>query len=83
MVLRAMNPQIIAVDEITQQEDIRAMLMAAGCGVGLLATIHAADVAELTEKPLYRGLLEEQVFQLAVRIQRDGTERRYFVEELP
>lgn len=83
MVLRAMNPQIIAVDEITQQEDIRAMRLAAGCGVGLLATIHAADVTELMEKPLYRGLLEERVFRLAVRIHRDGTERRYTVEELP
>lgn len=57
MVLRAMNPQIIAVDEITVREDLRAIAMAAGCGVGLLATIHAADVTELAQKPLYRQLL--------------------------
>ena len=68
MVLRAMNPQIIAVDEITVREDLRAMAMAAGCGVGLLATIHAADVAELAQKPLYRQLLEERVFRLAGRM---------------
>ena len=68
MVLRAMNPQIIAVDEITVREDLRAIAMAAGCGVGLLATIHAADVTELAQKPLYRQLLEERVFRLAVRI---------------
>jgi stage III sporulation protein AA len=46
------------VDEITQYQDIRAMTMAAGCGVGLLATIHASDVEELLQKPLYRELLE-------------------------
>lgn len=83
MVLRAMNPQIIAVDEITLREDLRAVAQAAGCGVGLLATIHAADAAELTEKPLYRQLLEERVFRLAVRIVRGPEGRSYEVEELP
>lgn len=83
MVLRAMNPQIIAVDEITVREDLKAMSMAAGCGVGLLATIHAADVAELLEKPLYRQLMEDRVFHLAVRILRRDAGRTYEVEALP
>ena len=83
MVLRAMNPQIIAADEITLREDLRAMSLAAGCGVGLLATIHAADVGELLEKPLYRQLLEDRVFRLAVCIRCVDGERSYEVEELP
>lgn len=83
MVLRAMNPRIIAVDEITLREDIRAMVMAAGCGVGLLATIHAGSVEELLERPLYRELLEHRVFRLAIRIERSGGQRTYTVEELP
>ena len=68
MALRAMNPQIIAVDEITVREDLQAMTQAAGCGVALLATIHAADAAELEQKPLYRELLANRVFRQAVRI---------------
>lgn len=83
IVLRAMNPQIIAVDEITLQEDLKAVSLAAGCGVGLLATIHAADMEELMQKPLYRRLLEERVFRLAVRIIREPEGRDYEVEELP
>jgi stage III sporulation protein AA len=83
IVLRAMNPQIIAVDEITVREDLRAMNLAAGCGVGLLATIHAADVPELLRRPLYRELLENQVFRLAVRILRDERGRAYALEKLP
>ena len=84
MVLRAMNPQIIAVDEITVREDLRAMAMAAGGGVGLLATIHAADVAGLAQKPLYRQLLEERVFRLAVRITATAQAgRAYRLETLP
>lgn len=83
IVLRAMNPQIIAVDEITLREDLRAVSLAAGCGVGLLATIHAADLGELMQKPLYRQLLEDRVFRLAVRIAQGPEGRTYEVEELP
>lgn len=83
MVLRAMNPQVIALDEITVEEDLRAASMAAGCGVGLLATIHAGSVEELREKPLYARLLADRVFRLAVWIRREGTQRRYELEELP
>lgn len=83
IVLRAMNPQVIAVDEITVREDLRAMAQAAGCGVRLLATIHAASPGELWERPLYRQLLEERVFRLAVRITRTEEGRAYEVEELP
>ena len=83
MVLRVMNPQIIAVDEITVREDLKAMSLAAGCGVGLLATIHAADVPELLEKPLYRQLIEDRVFRRAVRIIRTDAGRMYEVEDLP
>ena len=84
MVLRAMNPQVIAVDEITAEADIAAALQAAGCGVGLLATVHASDAEEMARRPLYRRLLAEGVFRLAVRIRRTETgERTYQVEELP
>lgn len=82
MLLRAMTPQVVAVDEITAAEDITAMCAAANCGVGLLATIHAADVSELTRKPLWRRLLSAGVFSRAVVI-GGGEERTYFVEDVP
>ena len=83
IVLRAMNPQVIAVDEITAWADLRSVVMAAGCGVGLLATIHAVDTAELLQRPLYRELLAEGVFRQAVCISSANGERTYQVEELP
>ena len=83
IVLRAMNPQVIAVDEITARADLRAVVMAAGCGVGLLATIHAADTAELLQRPLYRDLLAEGVFQQAVCIATSEGKRTYRMEKLP
>ena len=83
MALRAMNPQVIAVDEITAEADLHAAVQAAGCGVGLLATIHAAGIEELRQRPLYRQLLSEGVFRLAVCIRRSTDGRMYKVEELP
>ncbi|MCI2058823.1 MAG: Flp pilus assembly complex ATPase component TadA [Oscillibacter sp.] len=83
MLLRCMNPQIIAVDEVTAAEDLRAMTQAANCGVGLLATIHGGSVAELAQKPLYAELLAAHVFSLAVLIEHSAGERHYRVEELP
>ena len=82
ILLRACNPQIIAVDEITAAEDLTAMASAANCGVALLATIHAADLGELRAKPLFDRLLEMGVFTCCVIISRRDGERTYEVEEL-
>lgn len=82
MVLRAMNPQVIAVDEITAAEDIAAMAHAANCGAALLATMHASGLDELRHKPLWPLLRDSGVFRRAVVIEGMGEERRYRVEEL-
>lgn len=82
IVLRAMNPQVIAVDEITLESDVRACVMASGCGVSLLATIHAGSIEELESKPLYHELLQAKVFSLAVKICHDEHGRTYVLEEL-
>ena len=82
MVLRAMNPQVIAVDEITAAEDIAAMAHAANCGAALLATMHAAGLDELRQKPLWPLLRDSGVFRRAVVIEGMGEERQYRVEEL-
>ena len=82
LLLRTMNPEWIAVDEITAEADIRAMTMAANCGVGLLATIHAQDRAELEGKPLARMLLASGAFAQAIVIENRNGERTYRWEEL-
>jgi stage III sporulation protein AA len=80
MLLRAMNPQILAMDEITAPADVQAAEEAVGCGVHLLATAHAAGTADFQTRPLYRRLIEDKVFKNAVTItMRDG--RRYYTRE--
>jgi len=79
---RAMNPQIIAVDEITAQQDLRAMETAAYGGAAILATIHGQSVKELRQKPLFSRLLKLQIFQRVVEISLDQGNRIYKVENL-
>ena len=50
MMTRAMNPQIIAVDEITDIKDVEAMINASNCGIGFLATAHAERLGDLKFK---------------------------------
>ena len=82
LLLRAMNPQVLAVDEITAPEDVAALEMAAGCGVTLLATAHGTGRGDLERRPVYRAMLEKGLFHFCVEIRRDGEERRYQIEEL-
>lgn len=82
MLLRSANPQVIAVDEITAEEDLAAMAAAANCGVALLATIHALDGEELRRKPLYPVLAASQVFRRLITISVEAGQRRYQVQPL-
>lgn len=83
ILLRGMNPQVLAADEITDPADVAAMAGAAGCGAALLATAHGGGVEDLRRRPVYRSLLEEGVFRRAVLLGRAGGRRTLRVEALP
>lgn len=82
MLLRGMNPQVLAADEITAAADIRGMEEAAGCGVTLLCTAHGGSAADLWTRPLYRRLMEARLFRKVVLIRLIGGERHYQVLEI-
>lgn len=80
MLLRGMNPQVLSCDEITESADCAALSQCAGCGVKLLATVHAKAVDDLMGREVYRDLLRRGIFQRAVVLASDHTFR---VEALP
>lgn len=82
MLLRSMNPQILAMDEITARGDLDALRTAAGCGVWLLATAHAFDREDMLRRELYREILNCGIFERVVVIRRRGALREYEVTEL-
>lgn len=83
ILIRGMNPQVAAVDEIARPEDVRAVVEAAGCGVALAATAHGAGLDDLARRPVCRELLEAGVFRRLVVLERRGAERSTRVEALP
>lgn len=82
ILLRGMNPQVLAADEITDPQDAEALVRAAGCGVELIATAHGASKKTLQQRPVYRGLFEAGVFRRLVVIERQRGGRAVRVEGL-
>ena len=83
MLLRAMNPQIIALDEISSEEDSAAVVTAANCGVKLFATAHADSPEDLVSRTCYRELLKQRVFDRLVIISREESGRKFEITEVP
>ena len=83
ILVRGMNLQVVAVDEITDPADVRAITEAAGCGVALMATAHGTGREDLTRRAVYRALLGNGIFQRMVVIERQGRGRGVRVEVLP
>ena len=73
MLLRTMNPQWIAVDEITAPADLEALVQASYCGVKLLGSAHGESFEDLSRRPLYRKLMEAAVFSNILLIRQDRT----------
>ena len=82
MLVRTMNPQIIALDEITAEAELHAVRYAANCGVRLFATVHATSLAELERKPLFARLIAARVFELAVLLHKSNGRREYEITQI-
>lgn len=82
MLLKAMNPQLIAMDEVSSEEDMKAIEAVSGCGVKLLASVHAESLEELISRPLYRNMLRKKLFRYALMISRNGADRQYEIEDM-
>ena len=77
LLLRTMSPQVIAMDEITKEEDAAAVREIQGCGVGLLASAHGESVENLLARTLYRELFSSGVFSRVLVIGAQGGNRSY------
>lgn len=69
MAVRAMAPQIIAVDEIGNDEDIDALLFAKQSGVSIISTIHGENIEDARGK---LGQAMDKLFKKKVIILEKG-----------
>lgn len=63
LLLRAMAPQVLVTDEVGSPSDVGALLDAARCGVGLLASAHAGGMEDAMRRPALRALFEAGAFE--------------------
>lgn len=82
MLIRAMNPDVLAMDEVSSSEDMQSVFEASGCGVHLLATAHARNAKDLYSRKLYRRLMQMRIFKYCLFIENSSGSRSYRVEEL-
>lgn len=76
MLLRAMSPQVIAVDELGGEEDFAAVFQILYSGSRILGTIHAENIDELSAKPYMEELLQQKKIGRFVVLSKDEKGRR-------
>ena len=63
MLIRAMSPDVITVDEIGSPEDVHALEYAMHCGCKMIATVHGRTMEEIRKKPLFEELVKMHRFE--------------------
>lgn len=71
MLLRSMSPEVIAVDEIGNFEDIQAIEKICMSGVKVICTIHSDNITEVINKPELKYLIENKIFKRFVILGRE------------
>lgn len=72
MVIRAMSPDVVAIDEIGGKKDIEALQYIVNCGCTVIGTIHGASIEELYCKPDFAPLLEQGIFTRFILLSGKG-----------
>lgn len=69
MMIRAMSPSVLAIDEIGGKEEIRALEYGIASGCKLLASVHAKDLEEFFLKPGFEKVVEQAWFDRYIILQ--------------
>lgn len=72
LLLRSMSPQVIAIDELGGEEDMKALRMAAYCGVGILATAHGESIEDVAGRFRWENAFREGMFDLFLILGREN-----------
>ncbi|SER49311.1 stage III sporulation protein AA [Salipaludibacillus aurantiacus] len=85
MMIRSMSPEVIIVDEIGREEDVKAVMEAVHAGVTVISTVHGHSVSDVKRRPAIKTLIEQHAFDSLIEltgIGRKGTIRKLNGERL-
>lgn len=66
MAIRSMSPDVIVCDEIGSRRDVESIVTALNSGVNLITTIHGYGIEDLYSRPVFKDIVENNVFKRAV-----------------
>lgn len=70
MLLRSMAPQVVAVDELGSEADMRALKQVMQCGIRIMATIHGDSLEEIKRKDFLQDILKQKTFGRYIILER-------------
>ena len=76
LLLKTMSPKIIALDEITSPNDLKAIDYAGNCGVGIFASAHAINIEDLKNRPLYSEMMKLNIFDIIISLEKHENTRK-------
>ncbi|MBQ6697410.1 MAG: stage III sporulation protein AA [Lachnospiraceae bacterium] len=71
LLLRAMSPKVIAVDELGSEEEMAAVKTIVSCGSKILATMHGNDLQDIRRRSGMEKLLREACFDLILLLGKE------------
>ncbi|MBT9283279.1 MAG: stage III sporulation protein AA [Hydrogenibacillus schlegelii] len=72
MAVRALGPEVVAVDELGGEADLAAVRTALSAGVVVLATVHGDRPEALRTRPAFRPLVEAGLFERWIVLRRQA-----------
>ena len=82
MAIRSMAPQVMAVDELGTEEDIRALFSVIRSGCSILTTMHGDSLESVARKSFLKEVMDEKVFSRYVIIKNRYREIQIWDGEL-
>lgn len=70
--IRSMAPQVIVTDELSDGEDAACILDAMACGAAVMASVHGANLHEVSNRPAMAQLMARRAFQLYAVLSPEG-----------
>ena len=80
LLLRAMSPKVIAIDELGSLAEMAAVSTVSNCGVKVLATMHAESLEDLRRREGMDAILSQKRFEVILIL--DKSDGKYTIKAI-
>ncbi len=70
MLLRAMSPKVIAIDELGSNEELETVRMVSSCGCKVVATMHGDCMEDLKRRKWLDLIMQEKLFEVMIFLEK-------------